>query len=230
MTNKNYVFSRNKNSQLTFVGDFEGLYQNDADPWNQAAQSEDSEYYLSSRMRISREIKAHRPTTVLEIGTGLGYALDFFAKKWPASYTGVDISPTAINKAKTLFPNYTFNVGDICKRFSPSKVGTKFDCIILNQLLWYVLDDLDTVLGNCVRLLSDNGIFIISNAFARQQMYGNEIINGFGGAVDRFEQFSQLKMVHCSFNDDDFRNNDGLFLFKKRKFEALAANKESTNA
>ena len=36
-TSGEYVFKKNQEGQLEFVGDFDGYYKNDDDPWGQSA-------------------------------------------------------------------------------------------------------------------------------------------------------------------------------------------------
>jgi SAM-dependent methyltransferase len=215
MANKDFVFTRDSAGKLQLVADFEGLYANEEEPWSQSAQGDDANYYLASRLRVVDQLQAIKPHRVLEVGTGLGYALDFFYRNYEANYCGMDISTLAIEKAKERFPQHSFVTGNIGESCIKSDTNQKFDCVILNQLLWYILDDLDQVVENCANFLKANGTLIISNAFARKQEFGNDIIDGFSGACKKFEQFTTFKLVSCCFNDNGFRNNDGLFTFTK---------------
>jgi SAM-dependent methyltransferase len=213
-TKKNeFVFVTDEEGHLSFRGDFEGLYENDCDPWAQSAQGESAEYYVQSRNRVANFIVKKQPQTVLEIGCGLGFALKHFNNIYSCRYTGWDISKNAISKAKHEHPDFVFKVEDIC---SPELVcDTTFDTVILNQLLWYILPQLDSVMASCLKLLNKNGSLIISNAFAREQRFGNEYIDGFGGAFNYFSSKHELcKLIHAEFNDDGFRNLDGLFVFE----------------
>ncbi len=54
---------------------------------------------------------------------------------------GVDISATAIKKARVKYPNIDFYVGDLLSE--DALVEFNPDCICMIEILWYVLDKLD---------------------------------------------------------------------------------------
>lgn len=50
LVSNEFVFKRNKKGKLCFVGDFEGFYKNDPDPWGQkGSEKRLSDYYAYSR-------------------------------------------------------------------------------------------------------------------------------------------------------------------------------------
>jgi SAM-dependent methyltransferase len=219
-----FVFTTDSEGNFRFNGDFEGLYQSDSDPWAQSATGESADYYIQSRNRVANILLGHQPKNVLEIGCGLGFALEHFNRVYPCHYTGWDISHNAIFKAKKNLPRLSFDTKDITE--SNLKHDKTFDVVILNQLLWYILPQLDAVLHNCLNLLSQNGKLIVSNAFARDQRFGKEYIEGFGGAFNYFHSLPlPFDLIHAEFNDDNFRNLDGLFVFQKQ-YETQQANDE----
>ncbi|MDB2561963.1 class I SAM-dependent methyltransferase, partial [Sulfurimonas sp.] len=182
---KNYIFEA-KDNNLLFVGDFEGLYKNDINPWGQDGSDPRLEkYYCYSRENIVTILNQHysKKKTLLEVGCGLGYVVDYFAKNSSFICSGVDISKTAITKAKKIFKEYEFYCYDI------QKINSKktYDVIILNQALWYVLEKFTDVFKNIYTMLNDDGIFVIVNAFTDTQNYGKNIIDGFGGLVQYIE-------------------------------------------
>lgn len=214
LPSKDYVFTTDPQGKLSFKGDFEEYYKNEQDPWEQSAAGESANYYLSSRSRIAKYIEAKKASQVLEIGCGLGYACKHFHSMYSSTYSGWDICNAAINKAKKMFPEFSFNVCDITAPLTHSK---KYDVVILNQLLWYILPGLDQVMRNCSLLLAKNGTLIIANAFARDQKFGAELIDGFGGAFNYLNHpRHQTKIVHCEYNDEGFRNLDGLFILNNK--------------
>lgn len=214
LPSKDYVFATDTQGNLSFKGNFEAYYKNEQDPWDQSATGESADYYLSSRSRIAKYIEAKKASQVLEIGCGLGYACNHFNSIYTSSYTGWDISKAAITKAKEQFSEFTFEVCDITATLTHIK---KYDVVVLNQLLWYILPHLDQVMKNCSQLLTDNGVLVIANAFAREQKFGVEFIDGFGGAFNYFNDPKHpTKMLHCEYNDEGFRNLDGLFILNNR--------------
>ena len=80
---------------------------------------------------------------ILEVGCGIGYVVDFLSKKTSnCTVDGMDISSEAIKLAKKTFTELNFVVGDITKKNTLTK---KYNVVILNQILWYILDSLDHV-------------------------------------------------------------------------------------
>ena len=103
---------------MQFIGDFDGLYATESDPWcqssNSLGSSSYSKYYDFSRTRLAEEIADIKNQDLLEVGCGGGFVLNFLADSFPgSSLSGVDISPIAISQARKRFPEYNFLVGDI---------------------------------------------------------------------------------------------------------------------
>ena len=75
---KEYVFRTEEDGTLEFVGDFEGFYQNENDPWGQEGADERlRDYYAFSRSNLLTAIRnltySHdNNINILEIGCGLG--------------------------------------------------------------------------------------------------------------------------------------------------------------
>lgn len=217
---KDYVF-KNKDGKLEFVGDFEGLYCDQEDPWNQSGRTgEIKDYYDNSRKRLEDLLKISNPESILEVGCGLGYTTNIIQRCVPnCKVVGLDISETAVKKAKFLFPDLDFLSGNI---MSPSIETTiKYDVVILNQLLWYILEDLEIVFSNCRDLLHPDGKIIISQAFLKtpqDQKYGREICDGFEGLMNYIRKNLKDKFEIDYYNYDNSKNllhNDGLISLEK---------------
>jgi SAM-dependent methyltransferase len=217
---KNYVF-KESNNQLIFVGDFDGLYKDDEDPWHQSgASGEIKDYYEYSRKKLNSYLTEVYPTSLLEVGCGLGYTTQILQKNLPNCHIdAVDISEIAIQKAKKLFPNLSFSQGDISDL--SFKTDKKYDVIVLNQLLWYVLQSLDTVFENCQKCINENGRIVISQAFLKsEQKYGKDICNGFEGLLKYLngDIQSSLKIEYHEYNASTFfLHNNGIVSLRKSK-------------
>ena len=214
----NYIF-KPKGDKLEFVGDFESLYKNEDDPWNQSGKDgEISYYYAHSRKSLANQLKKINPDSLLEVGCGLGYTTEIIQESLPeCRVIGMDISSFSISKAATLFPNLDFMSGDISEINFHSDI--KYDVVILNQLLWYILESLSETFENCFSILNPNGRIMISQAFLQTpQKYGKDICDGFDGLIsylgknmaDRFGiEYSNLD------DSNSFIHNDGLITLKK---------------
>jgi len=124
-----------KNGKL--IADFETMYQDFDDPWEQTTREE----WASEKAIAINLIQKSQCKKVIELGCGLGH----YTKKISdlgVETLGIDISKTAIQKAKTTYPKCNFAVGDILdfeliKQFKP-------DIIIMAEITWYILDKLDS--------------------------------------------------------------------------------------
>jgi SAM-dependent methyltransferase len=169
---RDYVIKNGK-----FIGAFEEMYQNIDDPWC-IGDAKDIQYdmilYLLEKYRIF-------PSRILDIGCGKGAFSSILKQKRPdAVILGIDISPTAIKKAKEKYSRngLSFQDIDICKTYT--ELDTKFDLIIMSQLVWYILPEFESIVNKLIGSnLSENGFFIINQAFysPEDQTYGKEIIS-----------------------------------------------------
>lgn len=83
---------------------------------------------LSSLAAVDRLFAARRPTRVLEIGCGTGFACDWLRSRYCFHYTGIDFSTAAIASAKDQFqllPNTLFKTADV----NTFETGDHFDMI-----------------------------------------------------------------------------------------------------
>lgn len=218
-----HVFEKGEGGQLRFVGDFDGLYRAEADPWGQGGSREDlASYYSFSRHRLAMALLAlvgKSEGCRLEIGCGHGHAMAAVAKAINGTWTGIDISAAAIEQAKAIHHDHRFHVSDITGGlpFPPSSVG-KFDVVILSQVLWYILPKLDDAVKNVIRLTKMGGLVAVNQAFLRDQQYGREVIDGFHGALRFFDsRYSDLlALVESHYDDTETHaHHDGLLIFRK---------------
>lgn len=128
---QDYVIKNGK-----FIGEFEQMYQDYEDPWEQSTR----EAWASEKAIALNLIQSLEVTKVLELGCGLGNFTHQISRLG-VKVLGMDISSTAIDKARTNFPNCHFIQSDILefenyRRFNP-------DLIIMAEISWYVLDKLE---------------------------------------------------------------------------------------
>ncbi len=90
-----------------FIGKFEEMYQKFDDPWH---QKENLETFYS-RVCTPVTLRQYGLKKVLEIGCGLGAFSNYLRAAADCSITGMDISETAIAKAKASYPEMEFYGG-----------------------------------------------------------------------------------------------------------------------
>lgn len=168
-----YVFKNGK-----FIGKFDQMYKNSVDiPWHQDKTV--SSLAADIDIAILRQFQYE---SICEIGCGLGYfAQRLFSElrnnqnKHP-QVTSIDISQTAIRKAKRLFPRILFVKGDLLKDKSLG-IGL-FDLIVAKEILWYVCHKMPKFLKNIFSLIKENGLIYISQSFPEVKNWvGKDIIN-----------------------------------------------------
>ena len=165
-----------------FVGKFEKMYQDHESPWHQKDIKFQSDRAVSieylrriEKKDVGRGHNANDGINVLELGCGLGYFTEQIRQTLcnNSKILGIDISETAIKKAKEIFTKCNFQVGDILdfniyKEFNPN-------VILMPQITWYVLDKIKPLL----EFLKNNypNIIIIHNLVTYLkgvQQYGKE--------------------------------------------------------
>lgn len=192
---KEYIFKENERGELKFVGDFEAFYQAEEDPWQQSAQYSDiSSYYHFSRKNISEYMISNQYNHCLEIGCGVGHSTEQLAQLSKLTFSGADISETAIRKATMNYPNISFHQLDISVPLSNHELDMlgKFDCIILNQVLWYIMHALPQVKDNLIKLLLPGGTILFATAFLNEQRYGRDVFIGYSGFISYLQKKWQL--------------------------------------
>ncbi|MDX2174360.1 MAG: methyltransferase domain-containing protein [Bacteroidota bacterium] len=149
-----------------FIGKFEEMYKAYEDPW---MQSEQPNRY--SRTMAIMNMKRYGIASIIEYGCGLGYYADWIYKETGIIPKSIDISETAIKKAKEKFPHLNFEVGNI-KDLDKIENLKNYDCILLADITWLILQDLKLV--NELLLEHCRGKYLINNfvTYKGTQKYG----------------------------------------------------------
>ena len=136
---KNTKYSRYQDYVIKdgkLVGEFEKMYQDCDDPWEQTTREEwASEKFLA--LNLINKLKAKK---VIELGSGLGHYTNKI-HKLGVDVLGIEVSKTAVEKARSAYPDCDFAVGDILD-FSIYREHRP-DIILMAEITWYVLDKLD---------------------------------------------------------------------------------------
>lgn len=213
-----YIFKGDGLGNLEFVANFDGLYRDVADPWEQSAvEGAFVDYYVASRSRLLWSLRNHMKGvddfSGLEVGCGLGYVTEILGAGWE----GMDVSPVAIARARELFPNITFHIGDITAKDALVGYNAQYSVVVLGQVWWYILHALQDAVDNCARLLRPGGLLVVSQAFLREQRYGTDVVHGFNGALDWFlDREVEWQIVEAYYEDKrPGPHQDGLIILRK---------------
>lgn len=152
-----------------FVGEFEKMYQECDNPWHQMEEANIS----YSRADTINSIHRFKLRHVLEAGCGLGYFTAYLAEHCHnVCITGMDISDTAIKKAKSNFPQLTFVQGDLSNL--DGKMLERYDGIVFSEIMWYILDNLDSILKKIKDVLRGGTLIVNQTFYKSVQQYGRE--------------------------------------------------------
>lgn len=113
-----------------------------------------SGWYSGTQRKLVKEfVKPYPGMRVLDVGCASGHVLKYLPD---ADYTGLDLNPDYVRRAKKRFPHARFMVADAA---SPevAELGV-FDCIMLFGLLHHLNDDeATTLLATARRLVGPSG-------------------------------------------------------------------------
>ena len=148
-----YIF---RGGQL--VGEFERMYRKSKEvPWAQDRTV--NSWYADVAIRML-ELRAPY-TTAIDVGCGLGYFTDKFSPLC-GKVVGVDVSPTAIRKAKAKFPDLEFRTFDVRGQTSGLPCS---DLVVVKDIFWYVFPHLEQVVRNLKDLVAPAGRLFLFQSF-----------------------------------------------------------------
>jgi len=107
-----------------------------SDPWHMTAEREQFRFAESNRL-IQEHLGAHFGSA-LEIGCGEGHQSEFLARLTDR-LTGLDVSPTAVERARKRVPQATFASGDLYAQPWAKERG-RFDLVTACEVLYYMSD------------------------------------------------------------------------------------------
>jgi len=109
------------------------------DPWNMASDRERFRFEETSRiLRRALVSPAERVDSLLEIGCGEGHQSEHLAPLC-RSLNGIDISPTAVRRARQRLPGASFVAGDLLAQPWAAE-RHRFDVVTAFEVLYYVKD------------------------------------------------------------------------------------------
>lgn len=105
------------------------------DPWSLDSPREHARFEATNRVIESRFGKV---SEILEIGSGEGVQSTYLRRLCQTLY-GVDVSPTAVQRARARLPDAHFMVGDLAHQPWVSE-GKRFDLVVACEVLYYIAD------------------------------------------------------------------------------------------
>jgi SAM-dependent methyltransferase len=142
------------------------------DPWRHFSCEYENKKYVRQIEAIKQY--ALHPQNILEIGCAEGAHTLMLARAFPeASILGIDISKTAVKRAKEnckCCQNVNIIEADIIELFKQAHFPENtFDVIIQSELLYYLFPELFIqlelihYLRSIIKIMKNNGIFVTSN-------------------------------------------------------------------
>lgn len=172
-----------------FIGAFEEMYKAHKDPWHQSD-------HLNINDPARKAIKdwigiacRGRALKIVELGCGYGHLTSAISEIGGAQPTGIDISETAIARAKNAYPNCKFQV----TQFDDWEVLNKInpDIFILADISWYVLPRLDKFISDLRVFASSRNVptfllHVVTTYPPSVQKYGNEYFTKHSEIIEFF--------------------------------------------
>jgi SAM-dependent methyltransferase len=102
--------------------------------------------------------------SVLDIGSGTGFFVDFYSRFNPAFIVGLDITQVSVDRLNHQYPNHRFVQADIGE---PIHLQTGFDIINAQDVFYHIVDDrkFDQAMENMVQLSHPGTILFFSEVF-----------------------------------------------------------------
>ena len=107
---------------------------------------------------IMNSLSPSSKSKILDIGCGTGHHVSSLGSKG-LDVLGIDISPSMIDKAKTNFPDYKFNVGDALNNHLFE--SNSFTHILCMYFTIYYFQDKAQFFNNCFKWLMPGGYLIV---------------------------------------------------------------------
>jgi SAM-dependent methyltransferase len=174
------------------IGEFEEMYKDHEDPWNQTTREAYSSEKAAGINLITRLKNVFNIKNVVELGSGFG---DYSARihQLGLNTTGLDISPTAVKKAneRHLYLNNLSNV-NISFEVSDFDNFERLlqlcpDIIVMPEITWYVLDKLPNFKAFLKKYLPNTFLLHMLMTYSPGvQVYGREYFSDLEGILEYF--------------------------------------------
>lgn len=194
-----YLIKKNK-----FVRDFEKLYTEITDPWNQKKNFNIDETTLILEGYLNYFNSIYKQVKILDVGAGSGILKTKFNKKF--LYVGTDIH---LKKYK----NVIFDDINIFNK----KFKNKFNIICCLKTIYYVADNINKVVSNFKKYLKKKGILIISYNL-KKNSFSNRYLNDLKLRKILKKNFKEMSTIEINRQNYEKLNHEKntIFIFQKK--------------
>lgn len=114
--------------------------------------------------------------SILDVGCGTGFFVDYYNKKGAKKITGVDITKKSISLLKEKYPFYNFQVADISEPDLYFKES--FDIVNVFDVLYHITEDsqFEAAIHN-ISSLCVKGYILITDIFSKNDIYPAEHVH-----------------------------------------------------
>ncbi|MFL6601406.1 MAG: class I SAM-dependent methyltransferase [Steroidobacteraceae bacterium] len=198
------------------VGEFDAMYRHsEGVPWHQDEQRD----WVDVRLTVEMLRGLGPFTHIHDLGCGLGYYLDLLRNALGSPDCrafGYDISATACDKARKLFPGYTFSEMDL--RLDRAAPAIPVRCadpglFVIRGTLWYVFPNLANVVNNIRRMMSGADVLLVVQNFPplERSFIGKDVIPDAHALMRHFSTcFPPIR--HIWYEDALGTSNDNWFI------------------
>lgn len=150
--------------------------------------------YRACKRNLDLVLKKHhidvKGKTILDIGCGTGFWVQYFADLDIGALTGIDISRTSMARLSSIYPSYNFIEGDIASdTLSLDNLNHTFDLILAFTVLYHIVSEegFDIAIQNIRRFAKAGAYVLISGNFLRTYQPYIPGSHQFSRTYDRYE-------------------------------------------
>src|SRR5215467_7344713 len=115
--------------------------------------------------------------SVLDVGSGTGFWLDFWHKRAPATITGLDFTEVSVKQLRSRFSGDLILHADISEPL-PIAGSIRFDVMSVFDVFLHLTDNakFERALGNLAKHAASSSWLIVSDAIISDKSYTNPVI------------------------------------------------------
>jgi len=158
---------------------------------------------IKDDFEVGQIINQTNPTSesvILDIGCGTGHHVAKIAQSGFANVVGLDVSPGMIQKAKELYPDYNFMIGDArnTMEFQPDT----FTHIMCLYFTLYYIQDKQLFFNNCFEWLQPGGHLVVH--LVNRDTFDPILPAANGLFIVSPQRYAKERITHSKVTFDDF--------------------------